>query len=120
MISYKNEEIDGKNLTALLSRNDIRKIEKNIEIEDEYKLELEVSKKHGQKAYMHGTINSMDEQGEKEHYMFVLCDISDRKTLENKVNYLDSYDSLPNRDFMEREFTSILPELNRQRKRVAL
>lgn len=122
--SFKSEEVKGKNLNQFINSQYIEEIKENIKEKEKYKLELQLDTKYGEKIYMHATIKkNKSSDNSIIDYSLVLCDISERKLLQQKVTYLDSYDpitSLPNRNLLEKAFNSLLPTLEKSGNPVAL
>lgn len=122
--SFSSKEVKGKSLNMLISQRYIEEIKENIKEKEKYELEVEVDTKYGEKVYMYATIKT-SKVNDNDHtaYNLVLCDISERKILQQKVSYLDSYDpitSLPNRNLLEKVFNSLLPTMEKAGKPVAL
>ena len=121
---FEKEEIKGRNIDQLIDRDDFNIFDRNIDLREKLDGELKLNTKDGKKVYMHGTLKkSKDFYGDKVYYTLVLCDISERKILQERVTYLNSYDtitSLPNRSLLEKAFNTMLPEVEERGNPLAL
>ncbi|MGO1470525.1 MAG: diguanylate cyclase domain-containing protein [Tissierella sp.] len=118
IIEFEVEDMRNKPLSRFIEHEYVQEIKSEMQYKDIYELEIEIYSKYGKRVYIYGTVKKdiKNYKGDK-YYTFVLYDISKRKSLQQKIRYLDSYDSLtdlPNRNLMERIFTSLLPRLNKE------
>nr|WP_300004672.1 EAL domain-containing protein [Tissierella sp.] len=121
---FEKDQIKGKSINELISRDDFDILEKNISKRDKLAKDLKLRTSSGKTIHMHGTLKkNRDNSKNGSYYTLVLCDISERKVLEEKVNYLNSYDiitALPNRSLLEKAFKAILPKVRERGNPVAL
>lgn len=127
---FEKSQLKGKNIYELVDRDDFNILERNVDLKEKLHLkekfdsELKLKTKNGKNVYMHATIKKNQESYKGEvYYTLVLCDISERKILQERVTYLNSYDtitSLPNRSLLEKAFKAILPEVKERGNPIAL
>lgn len=121
---FEKEEIKGESIKILIDKDDFNLLEKNIINKNKLGSEFKINTQTEKNIYMHGTIkNSQDSYEPDICYTLVLCDISERKVLEERVTYLNSYDiitALPNRSLLEKAFEAILPEVKKIGNPIAL
>ncbi len=113
VVSFSQEDVFKKNLSTIMAEKYINVIKSNLEISEEYSLDLDIVTKHGKTIYMNVTAKRHDSNDTK--YVVVLHDISERRILEQKIIFLDSYDSvtaLPNRKLLEEAFGFLSKKTN--------
>lgn len=113
VVSFSQEDVFKKNLSTIMAEKYINVIKSNLEISEEYSLDLDIVTKHGKTIYMNVTAKRHDSNDTK--YVVVLHDISERRILEQKITFLDSYDSvtaLPNRKLLEEAFGFLSKKTN--------
>ncbi len=112
---FKSSVLRDQPLSKIIGAEYIDEMLENIEEEDASCLELEMHTRYGEKKYMRGIVSrSRVKSQSKIYFNLLLCDISESKDLQKRVNYLDSYDrltDLPNRNVMEKTFNRLLPEI---------
>lgn len=123
VVAFEERDLLHKPLCEFVGLDNTVAIQEGVRFKDVYEIEMTLNSKYGRKIDLYGRIKKDPIGQEQTTYTFILYDIGLRKSLQEKINYMDTYDpltDLPNRDLMEKSFNSLLPYIDKTGQPIAL